>query len=178
MNVLSGLVATVLMIAAFQINGANSSRYFAAVLGLTISTTTISYLFIFPALIKLRYSRPDVPRPYRVPGGMVGAWICSVVPTFWALLATVALLWPGFGVNWFGAGGNPNDSLAALSFSHERLEYELSQIVPLLVIVVVGVVFYFLGSSTRKQEVTEPVAAALAGVDGTVGVVTDFEAPG
>src|SRR5579863_7622511 len=166
MNVLSGLVATVLMIAAFQINGANSSRYFAAVLGLTISTTTISYLFIFPALIKLRYSRPDVPRPYRVPGGMAGAWICSVVPTFWALLATVALIWPGFGVNWFGAGGNPNDSLAALSFSHERLEYELSQILPLLVIVVIGVVFYFLGTSTRREEVTQPVEASLAGVEG------------
>ncbi len=177
MNVLSGLVATVLMIAAFEINGANSSRYFAAVLGLTISTTTISYLFIFPALIKLRYTRPDVPRPYRVPGGMVGAWICSILPTLWALLATVALLWPGFGVNWFGAGGNPNDSLAALSFSHERLEYELSQIVPLLVIVVIGVIFYFLGSSTRKQEVTEPVAAALAGVGGTAGAVTNSEAP-
>ena len=80
MNVLSGLVATVLMIVAFQITGANSSRYFAAVLGLTISTTTISYLFIFPALIKLRYSRPDVPRPYRVPGGMAGAWVCTILP--------------------------------------------------------------------------------------------------
>jgi amino acid transporter len=67
MNLLSGVVATVLMIAAFQITGADSSRYFEAVLGLTISTTTISYLFIFPALIKLRYSRPDVKRPYRVP---------------------------------------------------------------------------------------------------------------
>ena len=131
MNLLSGVVATVLMIAAFQITGADSSRYFAAVLGLTISTTTISYLFIFPALIKLRYSRPDVKRPYRVPGGMAGAWICSVVPTFWALVATVFLLWPGLGVNWFGAGGNPNDSLAFLSFSHQRLQYELSQIVPL-----------------------------------------------
>jgi hypothetical protein len=67
-----------------------------------------------------------VERPYRVPGGMAGAWICSVVPTFWALLATVALIWPGFGVNWFGGGGNPNDNLAALSFSHQRLQYELT----------------------------------------------------
>jgi amino acid transporter len=124
MNLLSGIVATVLMVAAFQITGNDSSRYFAAVLGLTISTTTISYLFIFPALVKLRYSRPDVDRPYRVPGGMAGAWICSLVPTFWALVATVFLLWPGLGVNWFGAGGNPNDSLADLSFSHQRLQYE------------------------------------------------------
>jgi amino acid transporter len=44
----------------FETTGADSSRYFAAVLGLTISTTTISYLFIFPALVKLRYSRPDM----------------------------------------------------------------------------------------------------------------------
>jgi glutamate:GABA antiporter len=165
MNLLSGVVATVLMIAAFQITGADSSRYFAAVLGLTISTTTISYLFIFPALIKLRYSRPDVKRPYRVPGGMAGAWICSVVPTFWALVATVFLLWPGLGVNWFGAGGNPNDSLDALSFSHQRLQYELTQIVPLLIIVVIGLVFYFLGGKTRQQVATEP----MAGDDAPVG---------
>ena len=154
-----------LMIAAFQITGADSSRYFDAVLGLTISTTTISYLFIFPALIKLRYSRPDVKRPYRVPGGMAGAWICSVVPTFWALVATVFLLWPGLGVNWFGAGGNPNDSLDALSFSHQRLQYELTQIVPLLIIVVIGLVFYFLGGKTRQQVATEP----MAGDDAPVG---------
>jgi hypothetical protein len=70
---------------------------------------------------------------------MAGAWICSVVPTFWALLATVALIWPGFGVTWFGAGGNPNDDLAALSFSHQRMQYELTQIVPLVVIVGLGV---------------------------------------
>jgi amino acid transporter len=162
MNLLSGVVSTVLMIAAFQITGADSSRYFSAVLGLTISTTTISYLFIFPALIKLRHSHPDVERPYRVPGGMAGAWICSVVPTFWALLATVALIWPGFGVNWFGAGGNPNDDLAALSFSHQRLQYELTQIVPLAVIIVIGIVFYMLGSRTRREAVAELVAVAPA----------------
>jgi amino acid transporter len=165
MNILSGIVATILMFAAFWITGGNSSRYFEAVLGLTISTTTISYLFIFPALIKLRYSRPDVKRPYRVPGGMAGAWICSLVPTFWALVATVFLLWPGLGVNWFGAGGNPNDSLADLSFSHERLQYELSQILPLLVIVAVGVIFYWLGRKARQDVATEPIT----GIEAPVG---------
>ena len=157
--------ATVLMIAAFEITGANSSRYFEAVLGLTISTTTISYLFIFPALIKLRRSHPDVPRPYRVPGGMAGAWICTILPTFWALVATVFLLWPGLGVNWFGAGGNPNDSLASLSFSGQRLQYELTQFVPLVIIVVLGLAFYVMGGRARKDEVEEPLAAATAPVD-------------
>jgi len=160
MNLLSGTVATVLMVAAFKITGGNASRYFSAVLGLTISTTTISYLLIFPALIKLRYSRPEVQRPYRVPWGTVGAWVCSVVPTFWALLATVALIWPGFGVGWFGTSGNPSDALAALSFAHQRMAYELSQIVPLALIIVVGVIFYALGRTTRQDVATEPVAAA------------------
>jgi amino acid transporter len=160
MNLLSGVVATALMVAAFQITGGNASRYFAAVLGLTISTTTISYLFIFPALIRLRYSHAEVERPYRVPGRTAGAWVCSVVPTFWALLATVALIWPGFGVGWFGTGGNPNDDLAALSFSHQRMAYELSQILPLAVIIVVGIIFYALGRTSRHNVATEQVAVA------------------
>ena len=63
-------------------------------------------------------------------------------------------------VNWFGAGGNPNNSLAALNFSHQRLQYELSQIVPLAVIVVIGMVFYFLGGKAREEEVAVPIAAA------------------
>jgi amino acid transporter len=155
---------------AFKITSGNANKYFEAVLGLTISTTTISYLFIFPALIKLRHSRSEVDRPYRVPWGTAGAWICSVVPTFWALLATVALIWPGFGVGWFGTGGNPNDDLAELSFSHQRQAYELSQIVPLAVIVVIGVIFYALGRNTRAETATEPVtgAPAPAGESGPV----------
>jgi amino acid transporter len=158
MNLCSGVVATALMIMAFQITGGNASKYFYAVLGLTISTTTISYLFILPALVKLRYSRSDVDRPYRAPFGMAGAWNCSVLPTFWCLLATVVLIWPGFGVTWFGAGGDPNANLDTLGFSHQQLQYELSQIVPLAVIIVIGVVFYLLGTKTRQQVADEPVS--------------------
>jgi amino acid transporter len=158
MNLLSGLVATALMIMAFQITGGNAAKYFTAVLALTISTTTISYLFILPALVKLRYARPDVHRPYRVPFGMAGAWICSILPTVLCLLATIVLIWPGFGVTWFGAGGDPNASLAFVGFSDQRLQYELSQIIPLAVIVVIGVMFYLLGNKTRQQTAAEPVS--------------------
>jgi hypothetical protein len=51
------------------------------------------------------------------------------------------------------------DLLAALSFSHQRLQYELSQIVPLAVIIVAGLVFYLLGGKTRQEKATEPIAA-------------------
>jgi hypothetical protein len=37
-------------------------------IALVISTTSVSYVFEFPALISLRWKYPDAPRPYRVPG--------------------------------------------------------------------------------------------------------------
>jgi hypothetical protein len=48
--------------------------------------------------------------------------------------------------------------------AHQRLQYELSQIVPLAVIVVVGIVFYLLGGQARQEVVTEPITAVDAPV--------------
>jgi amino acid transporter len=140
------------MVLAFTLTGGNVNRYFEAVLGLTVSMTTISHMFIFPAFVRLRYERPDVERPYRVPGGMAIAWILSALTTLWALLATVALIWPGFGVDWFGLHANPNGALTALSFSHERFQNELSQVVPLIVLVAMGVVFYLVGDQNARAD--------------------------
>ena len=148
-NLMSGVTSTIFMVLAFQLTSGNAAKYFAVVLGLVISTTTISYLAIFPALIKLRYSHPHVERPYRVPGGMVGIWIAGVLTTFWALLATVALLWPGF------LTSDPNASLPS---GFTRSQYELSQLVPLLILFALGVVFYWAGGKTRGQMVEIPLA--------------------
>jgi amino acid transporter len=49
---------------------------------LTATTTALLgfyYLPIFAAVIKLRYTQPDVPRPFRVPGGMPGVWLVGGV---------------------------------------------------------------------------------------------------
>src|SRR5205085_1736491 len=69
--------------------------FFAAVLGLVISTTTFSYILIFPALITLRRKYPNVRRPFVIPGGSAGAWICVILATLWVLFATVFSIWPG-----------------------------------------------------------------------------------
>src|SRR5262249_25954120 len=37
----------------------------------------IMYILLFAAAIKLRYKRPGVDRPYKVPGGKIGIWIVS-----------------------------------------------------------------------------------------------------
>ena len=62
-NFLSGVVATIVMVLAFQLSGGSADKYFNAVLNVVLLFTTISYIVIFPALIKLRYSHPHVHRP-------------------------------------------------------------------------------------------------------------------
>src|SRR3954467_9779231 len=104
-NLLSGVFSTIVMFLAYALTSGSAGKYFTVVLSLAISTTTLSYVLVFPALIKLRYTYAHVPRPYRVPGGMAGAWLVSILTTGWAALATVALLYPGFGT------AHPDESL-------------------------------------------------------------------
>ncbi|MFG2041879.1 APC family permease [Dactylosporangium sp. NPDC048998] len=149
-NLLSGVMATIVMLLAFRLSAGSAERYFAIALGVAVSTTTISYLGIFPALVRLRRTHPDAPRPYRVPGGPAGAWLASGLTTFWAAVATVWLLWPGLGTDWFGAGGDPD---AALPKGVGRAAFELTQIGPVVVLLATGVLFYALGAPTRGRRV-------------------------
>lgn len=41
----------------------------------------IMYLLMFTAAIRLRYTHPDVPRPYRIPGGKPGIWLVAGTAT-------------------------------------------------------------------------------------------------
>jgi amino acid transporter len=157
-NICSGIAATAVMVLAFAITGGNALKYFTVVLGLVISTTTISYIVIFPALIKLRRSHPHVERPYRVPGGMPMVWITAGLCTLWAILASIVLVYPGFGVNWFGQHGNPD---SALPSGFTRGQFEISQIVPLAALFVIGIAFYLAGARTRRHEVEVPIAQEL-----------------
>lgn len=49
----------------------------------------IMYLMMFAAFIYLRYKKPDVHRPYKVPGGTFGLWLVAgagIIGSFFALL--------------------------------------------------------------------------------------------
>jgi glutamate:GABA antiporter len=159
-NFLSGAISSLFMILAFQLTSGSTQKYFTAALGLAISTTTISYLAIFPALYLLRRKLPNVHRPYRVPGGNTGAFLISAVTFGWSFLATAALLWPGLGQS------HPNDSLPS-GFEGQRWQYEASQFIPLLFFIALGVVFYILGAPTRRQQVDLPLEAAVVPADTT-----------
>jgi len=150
-NFLSGLISSIFMILAFLLTSGSTAKYFSAALSLAISTTTISYLAIFPALYLLRRKLPDVHRPYRVPWGDTGALILSVLTFGWAAFATAALLWPGLGQS------NPDSQLPA-GFEHERWQFEASQLIPLGAFILLGIVFYILGAPTRREHVSVPLA--------------------
>ncbi len=164
MNLCSGVMSTVVMVLAFELTSGSAEKYFSAVLGLAISTTTISYLLIFPALGILRFTMPDVTRPYRAPGARWVAVGISALTTGWALLATIALLWPGFGTS------NPDSALQGLGFGGQRLQYELSQFIPLVILAGVGVLFYVFGRDTRRHMVSvslgDPLEPAVAPATG------------
>ncbi len=139
-NTMSGIVATIAMAAAILISefasGGNIGSLFAVVLGFTISTTTLSYLFIFPAFLILRYKYPNVYRPYKVPGGMVGAWIVTLLPLAYAAIGSYFILLPA------------TISVSGIS----KTTYIVTQFVALGIIFLLAIVFYVWGHMEKRNQ--------------------------
>jgi amino acid transporter len=133
-NTLTGIVASIAMILAVLVTAFGSGSIvllFTIVIGFVVSTTTLSYLFIFPSYLILRYKYPNVRRPYKVPGGMVGAWIVTLLPLAFAAVASFFILWPS------------ESTLASNGVT--RFTYELYQFYPLAFIVLLTTIFYIWG---------------------------------
>ena len=56
---------------------------------LTAQLYMVMYLLMFAAAIKLRYSKPDIVRAYKVPGGKLGMWLISGIAFLTSLFAIV-----------------------------------------------------------------------------------------
>ena len=95
-NFTSGVLSTIVFIFASQLNG-DAAKIFAAMIGVVLLFTTMSYILIFPTVIKLRMTHGDAHRPYKIPGGMDGVWFCGVICTVWAVFASIVGLFPGLG---------------------------------------------------------------------------------
>ncbi len=139
-NTMSGITASIAMVAAILITAFGNGSIvllFGLVLGFVISTTTLSYLFIFPSFLILRYKYPNVHRPYKVPGGIVGAWIATILPLAYAAVASFFILWPSDATV-------ANNGIA-------RVTYELTQFLPLAFIVLLTTVFYVWGHVQKRN---------------------------
>ena len=141
-NVLSGLLSTAVLIMVHEISNGDAAKYFGAILGIAVSTTLISYIGVFPALWRLRVKFPDHPRSFRAPWApFLSVWLTILV-----LFASVQLVAPGFGSDWFGDDFRP-DGWAA----DEKWTYLLTEAIPLIAFVAIGAIFYFAGAPTRRD---------------------------
>jgi amino acid transporter len=156
-NVLSGIAASVFAIAAISMLKSNSTASaFTVVLDIAISTTLISYLWIFPAVLKLRYSHPNVPRPFVHPWGMAGIWVSTVLTTGWILLGSWVAVFPNTLERLFGVGYPFKDSWGV-----SQGEFEALTLGTLAIIVVVGLIGYWAGGGVRADQTTVPISAVI-----------------
>jgi amino acid transporter len=164
-NFLSGVFSTIVFIVASEIGSGSAASTFNVMIGVVVSFTTLSYIVIFPALIKLRYSHPHVKRPFKIPFGMAGVWVCGVLTTFWALFASIVAVFPGFLDHQFLNNADLPEGVS-------RTKYETISLVAIGVTIVAGFIFYALGAKTRAEMVEVPLegnegafAPATAGAD-------------
>ena len=95
MNMLSGIIATAFTIAATELLQGSGASVFTVVLTVAVTTLLLSYLFIFPTVVRLRHLLPKVERPYRVPGGKWGLWLSFGLIYAWVVLGAWVALFPG-----------------------------------------------------------------------------------
>ena len=138
-NVVSGIMASAFLIANFLITGGSLKNFFTIVLGLVISTTTFSYVLVFPALVVLRRKYPNARRPYRVGGGVIGAWVTMLLCEAYVVGATIFSLWP----NLFSDKVTGAVSVGGVDI--DRGQYELTVFGATAIMLVIAVIFWAVG---------------------------------
>lgn len=101
---LTGLVSTAVII-AYGVLARSAEDLFWSLFAFSSVIFLLPYLALFPAFLTLRRKDPATPRPYRVPGGRLGAAILAGLCTLFILQAIVLFLWvPGAAVDWSKTG--------------------------------------------------------------------------
>jgi glutamate:GABA antiporter len=152
-STMSGIVSSFMIVAVAAFKGGTDSK-FVVVLDIAISTTLISYLRIFPAALKLRYSHGHVHRPYRVPGGMRGIWIATVLIT----------------------GGVALGSLLR-QLGVDRGTFEALALGTLVVIALIAIAGYASGREVRNKTVDVPLSEAAASAVAAITLVCCHRLP-
>jgi glutamate:GABA antiporter len=156
-NLMSGALASVFVIAVFAFTSGSLATFFSVMIALLISTTAVGYLAVFPALPVLRRTRSEVARPYRVPGGMIGCWVCAALTELFVVVTAITLIWPGL-----------IDGLLGQHYSIEhawgvsRAFFESVTLGAFAGITLLGIAFWYLGKRGRGRisSTEQPAATA------------------
>jgi len=87
-----GVIVTLMSCFYFVIK--DVSVAFFLISAMTIALYLIAYMLMYAAAIKLRYSAPDLERPFTVPGGIVGMWIFAGVGLAGVVFSFVVSFFP------------------------------------------------------------------------------------
>ena len=85
--ILQAIIVTLFSLLFILLPSVNSVYWVSTVLAANLYL--IMYLIMFAAAIKLRYKRPEVPRAYTIPGGIVGMWIVGGVGLIGAIFTFI-----------------------------------------------------------------------------------------
>jgi len=75
--ILQAIIVTV--VSSIYLFTSDVSGAFFLISTMTVSLYIVMYLFMYAAAIRLRYTKPDLPRAFKIPGGKVGVWIVAGV---------------------------------------------------------------------------------------------------
>ncbi len=85
--ILQGVIVTILCL-AFTVLPSVESAY-QILSQISNIMFLVMYLAMYTAAMRLRYSQPDIKRPFKIPGGNFGMWLVGVVGLLGALIAGV-----------------------------------------------------------------------------------------
>ncbi len=170
-NIMSGLIGSAFVLFVFLATKGSLANFFTVMIALVISTATLCYFFVFPSLLVLRRKYPDRARPYRVPGGVVGAWVSVILSELFVVLAGVTLLWPGLIDSLFGHSYSVQSSWGV-----SRGYFETVTLGTFGAMIVLAVVFWALGRRDIKRGLitdTDLLEVPLDEAEGTGATETD-----
>lgn len=91
--ILTGLVSTG-VVCLYGLMATSAVSLFWTIFAFASVILLFPYLLVFPALLRLRSKDPDRPRPFRVPGGRVGAWLVVLCSLFFIVQGIVLFIFP------------------------------------------------------------------------------------
>jgi amino acid transporter len=94
--VAQGVLGTMFALLFLFAPGINTSYWMLT--ALTTQILVLMYIMIFASAIKLRYTQPDTPRAYKIPGGNWGIWIVGGIGILGSLFSLILGFIPPTGV--------------------------------------------------------------------------------
>jgi len=148
-NLMSGVISSAFVFFLFLITKGSLADFFSVMIALAISSAALSYVFVFPALVVLRRKYPHAHRPYRVPGGMAGAWAAALITELFVVVTAITLLWPGAINALLGESYSIKRSSGV-----SRVFFESVTLGVFGIMVLLGGVFWAVGAANRRRGLT------------------------